>query len=51
MTGSLVMYAKSLWNASVKAMNGHYQKDIPGNLSKVLSFKKNKEVIAGAAPG
>jgi hypothetical protein len=45
------MYVKSLWNASVKAMNGHYQKDIPGNLTKVVSFEKNKEVIAGAAPG
>jgi len=42
----LIMYAKSLWNTSVKAMNGHHQKDIPGNLSKVLSFKKNKDAVA-----
>jgi len=45
------MYAKSPWNASIKAMDGHNQKDIPDNLSKALSFKKNKEVIAGTAPG
>jgi hypothetical protein len=45
------MYAKSLWNAPIQAMNGHHQQDIPGNSPKVLSFKKNKDVIAGAAPG
>jgi len=45
------MYAKSPWNASVKAMNGHHQKDILGNLPKVLSFKKNKDIIAGGAAG
>ena len=27
LTVSLAMYAKSLWNASIKATNGHHQKD------------------------
>jgi hypothetical protein len=31
------MYAKSLWNASIKAMNGHHQKDIPCNLLKYFT--------------
>ncbi len=50
-TGSLIVDAKSPCKASNKAMNGHYGKEYPAITLLIKASKKNKEVIAGAAPG